>query len=50
MSAKIVKAKDGTWSVEFRAINKAHAKAYVLAKYGADRSQWPYDPRRRIVT
>jgi hypothetical protein len=47
LSATVTPADDGTYSVEFTAINKAHARAYVLAKHGKDRSQWPYDPRKR---
>lgn len=47
MSATVVKAGDGTWTVEFRAIDKAKAREHVLAKYGSDRSKWPYDPRAR---
>jgi len=45
--AEIVKAGDGTWQVHFRAISKKHARAYVVNKHGTDRSQWPYDPRRK---
>lgn len=37
----------GGYQVRFTAINKKHARAYILAKWGPDRSQWPYDPRRR---
>lgn len=40
---------DGTYSIRFRVVNKAHAKAAVLARYGNDRSKWPYDPRRRTA-
>ena len=40
-------ANDGTFNVEFTAINKAHARKYVLEKYGTDRSKWAYDPRAR---
>jgi hypothetical protein len=47
VSANIVKAPDGTFQVHFFAINKAHAKKYVLEKYGPDRSKWAYDPRAR---
>lgn len=47
MSATVHPADDGTFYVKFKAISKAHARAYVLAKYGPDRSQWPYDPRRK---
>jgi hypothetical protein len=47
VSVKTVKAGDGTYQLHFRAIDKTHAKAYVLEKYGTDRSKWAYDPRRR---
>ena len=46
ISAKIVKASDGTFSVEYKAINKTHAKKYMLTKYGSDRSKWPYSPKK----
>jgi hypothetical protein len=41
------KDASGTYSLEFRAINKAHARRWILAQHGNDRSQWPYDPRRK---
>lgn len=44
---KPVQQADGSWSVSFRAIDKTIARAHVLARYGNDRSKWPYDPRRR---
>lgn len=53
MSAKIVRhggkcnAPGCAYHIEFRAVDKTLAKAHVLAKYGSDRSKWPYDPRRR---
>jgi hypothetical protein len=47
MSAKAEKAADG-YRVRFKAIDKTTARAHVLAKYGPDRTKWPYDPRRRI--
>jgi len=46
MSAKIEHTA-GDWRVRFHAIDKTLARAHVLAKYGPDRSKWPYDPRRR---
>jgi hypothetical protein len=46
VTAKPEKSGD-TWSVRYKAINKEHAKAYVLGTYGSDRSKWPYDPRRK---
>ncbi len=35
------------YSVRFSVFNKTHGRAHVLAKHGADRTAWPYDPRRR---
>lgn len=49
MSATVVPADDGTYTVEFVVINKAHARAHVLARYGTDRSKWPYDPTKRGI-
>lgn len=46
VTAKPVRAGNG-YRVEFSVIDKTHARKYVLAKYGSDRSKWPYDPRRR---
>jgi hypothetical protein len=46
MSAKV--ERDGAkYKITFRAVDKTLARAHVLAKYGNDRSKWPYDPRRR---
>jgi hypothetical protein len=47
MNTKIARADDGTYTVEFRATDKAFARAAVVAKYGEDRSKWPYDPRKK---
>jgi hypothetical protein len=47
VAAAVKPAVDGTFNVEYHAIDKAHARAYVLAKYGPDRSKWAYDPRAR---
>ena len=44
MAARVEAEEDGTFTVVFSAVNKAHARAYVLAKYGKDRSKWPYSP------
>jgi hypothetical protein len=33
--------------VRFHAINKSVGRAYIVNKYGTDRSAWPYDPRRK---
>jgi hypothetical protein len=46
VSARIEKNGD-EWQVRYKAIDKAHAKKYILEKYGNDRSKWPYDPRRK---
>lgn len=46
-SAKVswpANAEDGTWFIEYTCIDKACARAFVLAKYGADRSKWAYSP------
>ena len=37
----------GGWQVRFKAIDKAAARAYILARYGTDRTRWPYNPRRQ---
>lgn len=33
--------------VRFKVFNKAEARAYMIAKYGPDRTKWPYNPRTR---
>jgi hypothetical protein len=35
------------YDVRFRAVHKDYGRAHIVAKYGTDRSKWPYDPRRR---
>jgi hypothetical protein len=47
ISAKIRSEKDGTFSVEFVAINKQHTYKYMIERYGEDRSRWPYNPRSK---
>jgi len=47
LMTKIIKAGDGTYSVEYTAIDKAHGKKYMLEIHGPDRSKWSYDPRRK---
>jgi len=47
VKCNIKQAADGTYKVEYYAINKAHTRAYMISRYGEDRSRWPYDPRRR---
>lgn len=46
MSAKIERDGDG-WRIRFKAISKAHARAYVLKTYGNDRTKWAYNPRNK---
>lgn len=46
MSAQIQRNGTG-YQIEFRAVDKTLARAFVLRKYGTDRSKWPYDPRAR---
>ena len=37
----------GKYRVRFGIHDKADARAYVIARYGTDRSQWPYDPKKK---
>lgn len=46
MSATI-KRDGGKYLIQYSAVDKTIARAHVMAKYGTDRSKWPYDPRRR---
>ena len=46
MSAKVERDGSG-YKITFAAVDKTLAKAHVLAKYGSDRTKWPYDPRRK---
>lgn len=48
MSASIKRAGSG-YEIEFKAVDKTIARAHVMAKYGTDRSKWPYDPRGKIA-
>jgi hypothetical protein len=42
--------KDGkTYSLHYKVVDKKAARKAHIEKYGADRSQWPYDPRRRAT-
>jgi hypothetical protein len=50
---ELVPGQDGqpdTWKVTFTPIDKATARAYVVKKYGTDRSNWPYQPGRKKAT
>jgi len=44
VATQVRPADDGTWLVEFTAINKVFGRAYVAATYGNDTHHWPYDP------
>lgn len=35
------------YQVRFRVFDKAQARAYMIQKYGPDRTKWPYNPRTR---
>lgn len=37
---------DGTYTLKYRVWSKSQAKKAHLARYGPDRSAWPWDPRR----
>ncbi len=45
LAATVERRGDGTYQVRFKAIDKAAARAYMISKYGPDRSNWPYNPR-----
>lgn len=47
VSATVLPADDGSFTVQFVAIDKSFARKYVLEKYGTDRGAWPYNPRRK---
>lgn len=38
---------DGTFSVDYVAINKAHTYKYLIDKHGEDKNKWPYNPRAK---
>jgi hypothetical protein len=46
MSAQIERAGDG-YQIRFAAVDKTKAREHVMARYGTNRTKWPYDPRRR---
>lgn len=45
MSATVHRSGSG-YAIHFKAIDKRAARAYVLARYGNDRTKWPYSPRQ----
>jgi hypothetical protein len=40
------KQADGSYHLTYAVHDKDKARAYVVQKYGDDRSKWPYNPRR----
>lgn len=48
VSTRIHRVGNGQYEIEFKAIDKTHARKYMLDTYGPDRSKWPYDPRRKV--
>lgn len=42
----IHKQPDGTFTLKYRIFDKRQARKRHLERYGADRQQWPYNPRR----
>lgn len=42
----VTRAADGTYTLRFRVFDKRDARKRHVARYGADRQQWPYNPRR----
>lgn len=47
MKADLERAADDTWSIRFRAIDKATARAYIAQKAGGDPSKLDYNPYAR---
>jgi hypothetical protein len=49
LAYKVIHEKDDTYSVEYTVVNKAHARAYVIEKYGNNPEKWPYyhPPQKR---
>lgn len=45
-----VERDSGGYLIRFSVHSKTHARAYIMAKHGTDRSKWPYDPRHRGST
>ena len=45
VSADIEPEPGGTWRLTFVLHDKAVARAFVVGKYGKDRTQWPYRAR-----
>lgn len=43
--ARVEKRADGSYQVRFKAVDKAAGRAYMIQRYGPDRTKWPYNPR-----
>lgn len=46
VAAWITRDAAGKYEVRFRLFEKNAGRAHVLSKYGTDRQQWKYNPRR----
>lgn len=42
----VSRAADGTYVLRYQVFDKRDARRRHVARYGADRQQWPYNPRR----
>jgi hypothetical protein len=42
----IRRQRDGTYTIKYRVWTKQQARKAHLARFGPDRSAWPYDPKR----
>lgn len=43
--ATVERRPDGSHQIRFKAVDKAAARAYMIQRYGPDRTKWPYNPR-----
>lgn len=50
VTAKVERNGSSGYRIRYKAIDKTAGRAYVLERHGADRTLWPYDPRRRIAS
>jgi hypothetical protein len=46
---KVTKQRNGTYTITYATHDKGEARGYVLARYGTDRTAWPYNPRAAIA-
>ena len=44
-----IRKQGGTYTLRFKIHNKRQARARHLQRYGSDRANWPYDPRRKAT-